>query len=138
MRLYDKPIDQAWAAGVRVDLLGGLRYQYFRQKLTIGPLPELGGSSDWVEPFFGGRVSLHVNDQLSVFIRGDVSGFGIGSASDLTWNIFSGIGYSFNERFSARLGYRAQGLDYERGSGLSNFGADWTLDGFIAGLVITF
>ncbi len=138
-RLFAQPLtDDAQGPRVLFDALGGARYQYFKQELTISPLPTLGASADWLEPFIGGRVTLEINDKLSVIVRGDAGGFGIGSASDLTWNLFAGIGYSFNERYALRAGYKVQGFEYDRGSGLSQFGADWTTQGLLLGMVITF
>ncbi|MHC4106462.1 MAG: porin family protein [Planctomycetota bacterium] len=138
-RLFDLPLtDDAEGPHILLDALGGARYQYFKEELTVSPLPTLGGSADWLEPFIGGRVALQINDEFSVIVRGDASGFGIGTASDLTWNFFAGIGYRFNEKFALRAGYRTQGFEYDRGSGLSQFGADWTTQGLILGGIFRF
>ncbi len=138
-RLFDKPLrrdDTEWPR-LAVDLLGGTRYQYFKSKLTVGPLP-LGSSSDWMEPFIGGRAQLRFNDKFAFVVRGDASGFGIGSASDLTWNLTAGISYRLKETMTLRAGYKVQGFEYSRGSGLSQFGADWTTQGLILAMTWTF
>ena len=70
--------------------------------------------------------------------RGDVGGFGIGSASELTWNAMTGFRYQLNENAFLRLGYKVQGFDYSSGSGLSQFGADWTAHGVALAVTFTF
>lgn len=138
-RVLDQPLrrdDTQWPRVV-VDLLGGGRYQYFKSKLTVGPL-QLGASSDWMEPFIGGRVWLQLNDKFAFVVRGDASGFGIGSASDLTWNLVAGINYRLKETMTLHAGYKVQGFEYSRGSGLSQFGADWTTQGLVLAMTWTF
>ncbi len=139
-RLFDQSFgrdDKEWPR-VGVDLLGGARYQYFKTELTIAASPTLGGSSDWMEPFFGGRVWLKLNDKFAVVIRGDAGGFGIGSASELTWNFVAGIQYQLKETMFLHAGYKAQGFEYSNGSGLSQFGADWTARGLVLAMTMTF
>ncbi len=41
-------------------------------------------------------------------------------------------------KFSLLAGYRAQGFEFDRGSGLSQFGADWTQQGLILGGIFRF
>ncbi len=104
-RVFDLPLtDDARGPCVLFDALGGVRYQYFKEELTVSPLPTLGSSADWMEPFIGGRVALQINDKFSVIVRGDA----------------------------------AQGFEYDRGSGLSQFGADWTQQGLILGGIFRF
>ena len=129
--------DTQWPRVV-VDLLGGGRYQYFKSELTIAALPTLGASSDWMELFIGGRARLKFNDKFAFVVRGDASGFGIGSASDLTWNLLAGINYQLKETMTLHAGYKVQGFEYSRGSGLSQFGADWTTQGLALALTMTF
>ncbi len=139
-RLFDQSFgrdDKEWPR-VAVDLLSGARYQYFKSELTIGALPTLGGSSDWMEPFIGGRVWLRFNDKFAFVVRGDASGFGIGSASDLTWNLVAGINYRLKETMTLHAGFKAQGFDYSNGSGLSQFGSDWTARGLVLAMTMAF
>ena len=139
-RVLDQPLrrdDTEWPRVV-VDLLGGGRYQYFKSELTIGALPTIGASSDWIEPFIGGRAGLRFNDKFSFVVRGDAGGFGIGSASDLTWNLMAGINYRLKETMTLHAGYKVQGLDFSSGNGLSQIGADWTTQGLVLALTMTF
>jgi hypothetical protein len=68
----------------------------------------------------------------------DFGGFGIGSASDLTWNLWTVVDYRLTERFSLKLGYRIYDLDYSRGSGRNEFGFDGQMTGPVLGLTVRF
>jgi opacity protein-like surface antigen len=125
---------------------GGLRYAYLRQKIdlnvTIAGVGSagrtLGTSEEWVEPFVGGRVIWDLNDKLAFNIRGDAGGFGIGSASDLTWQILGGIDYRLSKNILFNAGYRYVELDYSRGSGSNEFGIDLRAKGPFLGVTILF
>ena len=139
VRLFDEPLGKdADGARLRLDLLGGARYQYLEEKITPHPLPTLGGSEDWLEPFIGGRARLRFNDSWSVIVLGDASGFGIGSASELTWNLLTTVEYRFNNRILMEAGYKVQGFEYSNGSGMDQFGADWTTQGLLLHVDIHF
>lgn len=105
------------------EALGGLRYRYLKQEISIAAAT-FGGSRDWVEPFLGGRIKMPLTEKWTFATRADIGGFGIGSASDLTWNVLAGIGYQFNERFTGGIGYKWHDIDYEHGSGGDRFGYD--------------
>lgn len=111
------------------DVMGGLRYVYLKQTVKISPGANLGGSEEWVEPVVGARLILETSSDFYWVTRGDVSGFGIGDGSSLTWNVLGGLGYQPWERASIGLGYRAYGIDYSEGSGANEFGLDATLHG---------
>lgn len=125
---------------------GGLRYGYLRQRIDlnvniagVGSAGRtLGTSEDWVEPFVGGRVIWDLNDKWSLNARGDAGGFGIGSASDLTWQIAFGVDCKLSKRTSLNAGYRIVDLDYSRGSGSNELGIDLRAKGPFVGLTILF
>jgi len=125
---------------------GGLRYAYLRQKIDlnvdiagIGSRgATLGRSEDWVEPFVGGRVIWDLNNKLALNARGDAGGFGIGSASDLLWQIAGGVDYKLSENMIFNAGYRYVDLDYSRGSGSNELGIDLRAQGPFVGLTISF
>ncbi|MHC4274736.1 MAG: hypothetical protein ACYTGE_01930 [Planctomycetota bacterium] len=123
---------------LRFDALGGARVQILRQDIILSPGPNPGDDKAWVEPFIGGRVVLFIDERWAVTVRGDVSGFGIGDASDLTWNLLIGVGYQFTNLFQLRVGYRVLDIDYEDGSGFSKFGFDATMHGPWLGFTFVF
>ena len=66
---------------------------------------------DWVDPLLGARVAVDVTKRWSVFARGDVGGFGIGNASDLTWQGMLGSQFRVADHASLTAGYRALGIE---------------------------
>ncbi len=124
----------------------GLRYGYIRERMDlnvniagIGSVgKKLGTSEDYVEPFVGGRVIWDLNKKLALNIRGDAGGFGIGSASDLTWQIAGGVDYKLSKNITFNAGYRYIELDYSRGSGSNEFGIDLRAKGPFIGMTILF
>lgn len=145
-RLFEQPLGDDNQQMLIFEPYGGLRYGYLRQKIDlniniagVGSAGRtLGTSEDWVEPFIGGRVIWDLNDTWSLNVRGDAGGFGIGSASDLTWQVLGGIDYKLSENTTLNAGYRYVDLDYSRGSGANEFGIDLKAQGPYLGLTILF
>ena len=138
------------------ELHAGGRYHYLKQEIKVsgtftagmqvGPAgttvtragsTKLGGSEDWVEPIIGGRVKLVLNKRLAFIARGDVGGFGVGTASNLTWSVMAGGGFSFNDHVQLRAGYRFYDIDYSRHSGSNKFAYDAQMHGPWLGLGIS-
>jgi opacity protein-like surface antigen len=120
------------------DLIGGLRYTYINQELDLSfpaPIPsqDLGGSKDYVEPMIGARLRWILTDKWRATLRGDMSGFGVGSGSDLTWNALAGATYKYSDKTSLKFGYRIYDIDYSNGSGSNEFGVDLKLHGIYLG-----
>jgi hypothetical protein len=103
-----------------LDLAAGFRYWYltneFSLQLPSVTLPDrtLGGQnfeattrSDWFDPLVGLRVGMDVTRSVSVSMIGDVGGFGIGSASDVTWQAIGVIDYRLGQHWSLDFAYRA-------------------------------
>lgn len=139
-RVFDKDVsdDDTKKTRIVIDVIGGMRYQYFKEQITIDAFPTLGDSADWMEIFVGGRGAIQLDEKWTLMVRGDASGFGIGSASDLTWNFFTGFGYQLKPTQQLRMGYHIQGFDYSNGSGISQFGGDYELQGLYLSMAFTF
>ena len=140
------------------DVMVGGRYMYLKQEVDLeatllirNPLLQqllgakrftrgvtLGGSHDWVEPLFGARVGIRLFEWLALGIRGDIGGFGIGSASDLTWNLYAGFDVKPWKHVSFKIGYRYWHIDYEHGGGSREFGLTGEMHGPWVGLTIHF
>jgi hypothetical protein len=122
-RLVDRPLPHRYARHVQFDLTGGARYVYLKTTVDIdltpgsaGLLPssyEVEESKDYIEPVLGARTRLAITDRLLVNVRGDVGGFGIGSASDFTWQVVAGLGYQITDRTLLSAGYRQLDIDYK-------------------------
>jgi hypothetical protein len=128
------------------DPIVGARYTYLKQKINlngnhpiVGPIgTELGQSEQWFEPFIGAKLAYILTEKWTLLFRGDVGGFGIGSASELTWNLLAGVDFRPWQRASFKFAYRIYNLDYETGSGTNKFGFDGTLHGPMLGVTFYF
>lgn len=99
-RLWFEPI-----VGVRLGLLSN--------EFTLDPGPDTGFDDFYIEPLIGGRLGYRVLRNLTLGIRGDVSGFGIEGASNLTWNFLAGVDWLFTDNISLRAAYRIYDLDFD-------------------------
>jgi hypothetical protein len=126
-----------------LDALGGGRYWDLSVDLDAtvplaGLERDVSRSKNWIDPFFGARVLVDLTEKLSLAVRGDIGGFGVGSSSQFTWNTSAIFGYHFSPMISAWLGYKALGVDYESGSLHRKFKFDVIMYGPIVGLGIQF
>lgn len=117
------------------DFLGGIRYTSMDLKFKLGPLPDLKGDQDWVDPILGLRWFWHFADKWTLLLRGDIGGFGVGS--DFTWNGVGFIDFKPWKHVSLFGGYRVLYQDYQDGSGSELFKFDATMYGPLIGLNIT-
>jgi len=145
-RLFEKSFGNNNQQKFTFEPYGGLRYGYLRQKIDLNVnIPGFGSigrtfgtSEDWVEPFVGGRLIWDLNNKIAFNVRADAGGFGIGSASDLTWQIVGGMDYKFSKNIILNAGYRYVDFDYSRGSGSDEFGIHLKAYGPVLGLTIKF
>jgi hypothetical protein len=107
---------------VSVDVLGGGRFVYLDSGLTIENLVDVDRSKDWLDPFIGARLKVDLIDRLSVSVRGDIGGFGVGS--HFTWNMAAILAYQMSQRTSVAAGYRMLDIDYSDGKGANKFQYD--------------
>ncbi len=145
-KLVEERLEESGSRMFTFEPLGGVRYHYFKQEVKLSGIhPELGpvgttvgGDEEWFEPFVGGRLRYDLTEKLAAGVRADFGGFGIGSASKLTWNLVAGIDWQFKENMSLKLGYRVYDVDYSRHSGTDEFGFDAKMQGPIIGLTMRF
>ncbi len=99
------------------DVLAGARLWATDTELTLKPGLGPGLSSDdqevWVDPIIGLRGFMGVTDNVGLRAYGDVGGFGL--ASDITYQVFGSVNYTFTESITADVGYRYLKVDYEDG-----------------------
>ncbi len=103
---------------LRVDVAGGIRYYDLDIDVALNAAAAAGDRSasfgdSWIDPVVGARFHAPVSEAWFVDGFADVGGFGIGGASDLSWQIYAGVGYSFNETWALRGGYRYLSVDQE-------------------------
>jgi hypothetical protein len=110
-----------------IQVVAGARYWGMKAGIDVGPL-SASKSVDWVD-FVGGFRGRH--DLTPAWFLEGTALAGAGG-SEFMWDVYGGLGYSFNQNFSASLGYRGLGLDYNSG-GLN---MDTVFHGPVAGLTL--
>ena len=117
-----------------LDIAGGARVWSVKNTISLtGGI--LGGRSrtdrdTWVDALGGFRGNYFFTRNIFVTGWGLVGGGG----ADIDWDVAAGVGYKFNETFSAVAGYRALGVDYSN----DGFVFDVVQQGPILGLAINF
>lgn len=134
-KIGEWPLGDGGNVTLALDVVGGIQWTNLQLDISItGPFPSQSkASTDWVDPFIGGRLALNFLEDWKLGVAGAVGGFGIGSASQLVWNLDVGFDWSVNDWFSFLFGYRILDYDYVRGNGADRFEYDMTLHGpFVA------
>jgi opacity protein-like surface antigen len=135
--LFKTPLNENSSRLFSIAPLAGVRYHYLKQETRLNQL-KLGGYEDWVEPFVGVLLKCDLTDTILAAARADYGGFGIGSASDHTWNILAGIRWQCRDNMSIDFAYKIYDIDYSRHSGNEEFGMDGQLKGPMIGLTMHF
>lgn len=91
---------------------------------------ERSDSATWVDGMVGLRGKYSFTPEIYLTGWGLVGGGG----ADIDWDVALGLGYDFNDRVSAIVGYRALGVDYRE----DGFVFDAVQQGPILGLAIRF
>jgi hypothetical protein len=112
---------RAWSVDTRLNLDGGFLDDR-----------EFESNENWVDPVIGVKGRFNLGHGLYVNGLAHVGGFGV--ASDLTWDVFGGLSYQFNETVSAIAGYRHLEVDYDN----RGFSFDVELSGPVIGAAIRF
>jgi hypothetical protein len=66
----------------------------------------------WLEPMVGAKIGMQVSDPITLWLRGDVSGFGLAGTPDLSYNIFAAADWWISRTVSSQIGYRFYGISY--------------------------
>lgn len=97
-----------------LDLIAGARIISTEVDLgRTGPLATRSArvSSTLVDPIFGLRVGYAATGRLSLRGLADVGGFGAGS--ELSWEVFGGLGYAVTDNVLGEVGFRYLSVDIE-------------------------
>jgi hypothetical protein len=76
----------------------------------------------WFEPLLGAKAGIQLSDPISLWLRGDYSGFGLAGDTNYSWNLIFGMDWWVRENISLQLGYRFYEINYQNGSGSDAFG----------------
>jgi hypothetical protein len=107
-----------------LDALAGVRGFYADNVLSV--LADLhrtraidyGVAKSWAAPMAGVHARFNFTDQL--YATGSAFVGGTDPSSNFAWDLFGGLGYSFNDHFSATAGYRAMKIGYRSGNFINN------------------
>jgi len=115
-----------------VDAVAGARFWHLNNSLDLsaGTLPAAtaGQTQSWVDPVLGARFRVNFNKGWYANLKGDAGGFGAGS--QLTWQVYTGLGKEIEEKYSFLLGYRYMFVDYKNGGFLYDIHMSGPLVGF--------
>ena len=94
---------------------------------TAGVLPGFNASGDkhWVDPIIGANLRYELSPRWTLLTKGIVGG-----ASNLGWEVMSGVSYQCNEYCSVAFGYRFLHEEFSEGG----FLLDADIQGFILGV----
>jgi hypothetical protein len=112
---------------------GGMRYRRLDQRVSAKPGGSASDSHNWIEPVIGAGVIMPTSEDFAFTLRGDMSGFDIGSGSHRTWNAFAGGEVELDVSNSISFGWRMYDIDLSRGSGAGKFGLDGSFSGPVVG-----
>jgi len=134
--------------GVELDAYLGVRYWRTDISLNVDlpgvppfipPVQVAGsGTDEWYEPLIGARLRFGLTPKVGMSIFGNVGGFGIGDAADLTWTATMSFDWQFGQRWGAAFGWRTQSVEEMSGSGADRNGSEILTTGPIVGLIYRF
>jgi hypothetical protein len=120
--------------GGSIDAVVGFRYWHLRTRLEFraGILPdtEVTRTKNWADVVGGLRGRAKLSEKWFLTGKGDVGGGG----SDITYQLFGGVGFNLCEKGSLVLGYRYLKVDYDN----DDFLFDMSLKGPMLGFTFRF
>ena len=116
------------------ELLGGGRWNQLiaDARLSTGESDDAGRG--WVDPVVGGRVTTNFDFPLRLEARGDWGGFGVGSATDLTWRFFGAAHYRPDPALEFFAGYRVTDIKSQHQTGTRGTALDGRVSGPMIGI----
>lgn len=105
------------------------------RRLRLEKEGQWGGT--WAQPLVGTQASLFLTPGVRAFARGDIGGFGLAGAEDLSGNAQVGVGIALGANTQLDLSWRYFGLDYSNGASRET-GINIRQSGIEAGLKIFF
>jgi outer membrane protein OmpA-like peptidoglycan-associated protein len=125
-RLYD-------GEHLKIDALGGIRYWYVGQNLTLEP-SNVGNSrsANWVDGLGGARFILPMGEKAAITVAGDA---GAGGAN-LDYQALGLLNYNFTPKWGAAVGWRYLYVDYRPTN--HQFVFNTAMTGLVAGVSYTF
>jgi hypothetical protein len=107
-----------------VDALAGVRGFYADNVLSVlasvnrARSIDFGATKSWSAPIAGIHARFNITDKL--YAIGSAFAGGTDPSTNFAWDLFGGLGYAFNDRFSPFAGYRARKIGYRSGNFINN------------------
>lgn len=120
------------------EVIGGLRLMAMDNTVDVSGGPRVSDTEDWIDLVGGVRYTGKLSEKWSFLGRFDLSGFGIGNGSELTWNGEALFFWDFAPNTSLTVGYRFLDIDFETGSGANKFEFDVLQQGPLVGVNFRF
>ncbi len=126
------------SANYSLDILGGFRYWYISNDITVNAYHPLTGSYRtsygekfwWIDPLIGARIFAPVTE--NIYFQSEIDAGGVGIGSDYTWSVLASINYTFINNLTVSAGYKAFKVNYDRHDHVHNIlqsgpilGATW-------------
>lgn len=99
-----------------LDAMGSVRYFSVPGTFRTNGVTVFRFRKDWFEPVVGAKFVRRLGRGWAVTARSDVGGFGLGDASDVTWQVAGLLSYRLSHMVSVTAGYRYYMTDYDDGS----------------------
>lgn len=129
VRLADVDVTGDLRGTMPVELIGGVRWYEVENTVDLTPGRDVKLEEDWYDPFVGVRFALPLGESVSLTFRGDVGGFGLGDASDLSYRVTAMLRWDVSEHVGLLAGWSMLDVDYEKGSGRDAFEYDVRMSG---------
>lgn len=105
------------ASKIDFEAMGGGRFVILKQQLEFEPGDDVSDKKAYAEPFLGSRITWVFNKLWSFDVRGNIGGFGIGNASQLTWVLVPKFNFSFSKSALINVGYKVVDIETEQETG---------------------
>ena len=126
-----------WQRRGIIDVFVGGRYFQIEPAITIIGAPgEQSITDSRIDPFLGLRIGWDMSYRWAVGFRGDIGGFGIGDAAQLSWQASGEFGFRLSRRVVIIAGYRYLEYDTVAGEAGDRNGVDLRQQGPIIGVGI--
>jgi hypothetical protein len=125
---------------LRSEVGGGLRYYDLSIDTSLtgssggAPDQSLRFSENWVDPVLGVRLNAPLSDRWFAKGFADAGGFGIGDASNLSWQVYVGADDVLNATWSVEFGCRHLSIDKD----LENATVEMDQSGPLVGISLRF
>lgn len=116
--LIDRPTGKFGDGRLRLQPILGGRWTYMKPDIKLKRRPSISSfnleeSFDWLDLLVGVRFHADFAERWGFNLNTNIGGFGIGSSSELAWNVTALFNYDISDRHQLYFGYRHLDIDYD-------------------------